>query len=163
MVKKIKNNDVYMLQVVGDRRLFAYMPVLGFGDTITLNRRGKQRKYPEYEFHIQCPFRIMKENQIILGSYDIYCALGDENDSDWETYGNNRFDKVAEDIIKPMLPMKVLDIFASEVGDIFIKLENETDINIFIHSEGNREFWRFIDFKNDIHVVFEERKINQDD
>ena len=44
----------------------ADMPVLGFGDTFTLNRRGKQRKYPEYEFHIQCPFRIMKENQIIF-------------------------------------------------------------------------------------------------
>lgn len=155
---KIKGKNLVSVDRCAD------MPVLDFGDTITLNKRGKQREYPEYSFHIQCPFRVVMKKRIILGSDDIYCVLDDEDD-DWETYGNNRYDKMVNDIIKPMLPVKVLDIFVSEPGDILIKLENETQINIFINSEGNeeQEFWRFIDFKQDVHIVFEGRELNRYD
>ena len=41
------------------------------------------------------------------------------------------------------------------------KRKNILDISVC--QTENREFWRFIDFKNDIHVVFKEVKINRND
>lgn len=158
-LNKIKGENLVLVYRAAD------MPELDFGDAITLNKYGKQREYPEYSLHVQCPLRIVIKNQIILGRDDIYCVLDSEDDNDWDSYGNNRYDKIVNDIIEPMLPVKVLDVFVSELGDILIKLENEIEINIFIGSKGNedKEFWRFIDFKQDVHIVFEGRELNRYD
>ncbi|MFL0475401.1 hypothetical protein ACH0CI_25775 [Priestia sp. 179-F W1.4 NHS] len=56
---------------------------LGFGEMISVTRRGKTEELAEYALNIQCSWRITKDNKILVGSRDFYSSRtgwNEEND-----------------------------------------------------------------------------------
>ncbi|MFX3618690.1 MAG: hypothetical protein ACE3JK_14370 [Sporolactobacillus sp.] len=70
---------------------------LGFGPMISVTRRGKTEQLAEYALHIQCAWRIMKENRMVAASADFYYPRSDwkgmDDHFEWDIQGNNRFDE----------------------------------------------------------------------
>ncbi|UPA30836.1 hypothetical protein L0P85_01470 [Terrisporobacter glycolicus] len=130
---------------------------ISFGkELLIMNYKNQEVKKSEYEFHIQCPFRISKNNKVILGNYDIYTLLDDSISDDWDVIGSNRYDKILNEILLPMLPLKVNKVNYSKIGDIEILLEDNIVINIFVNSSDLDEEWRFINNHTGNHYVFRE-------
>lgn len=123
---------------------------------LVMNYRNQEVKKSEYEFHIQCQFRISKDNKVILGNYDVYTLLDNAISDDWDILGNNRYDKIVNEVLLPMLPLKVSKVNYNEIGDIEILLEDNIVINIFVNSSESVEEWRFINNHTGDHYVFRE-------
>ena len=63
----------------------ANMSMFAFGERRSrLNRKGAEVEVGDYALHIQCPWRIVGPDDIVVGSEDRMC-LEDES-SDWETF-----------------------------------------------------------------------------
>ena len=71
----------------------ANMMYLEFGGKVKKVSRGKVRIYPEYTLHIQCPWRIKENSEIILGSGDIYRPFCLDVPDDWDYEIYNRKDE----------------------------------------------------------------------
>ncbi|MCC3868989.1 hypothetical protein [Terrisporobacter mayombei] len=130
---------------------------ISFGkELLVRNYRNEEVKKSEYALHIQCPFRISRNNKILLSNYDIYTLIEGSINDDWDVIGNNRYDKIVNGILLPMLPLKVNKVNYSEIGDIEILLEDNIVINIFVNSSDLVEEWRFINNHTGNHYVFRE-------
>ncbi|MEW9078550.1 hypothetical protein [Terrisporobacter glycolicus] len=130
---------------------------ISFGkELLVRNYRNEEVKKSEYALHIQCPFRISKNNKILLSNYDIYTSIEGSIKDDWDVIGNNRYDKIVEDLLIPMLPLKVNKVNFSKIGDIEILLKDNIVINIFVNSSEIAEEWRFINNNTGEHYVFRE-------
>ncbi|MCM3728808.1 hypothetical protein M3226_24505 [Neobacillus cucumis] len=64
---------------------------LGFGEMISVSRKGETEETAEYALHIQCSWRIIKENKILVASRDFYSPRSgwneDNEDFDWDIQG----------------------------------------------------------------------------
>lgn len=130
---------------------------ISFGKKIfTVNHRNEEVQKSEYEFHIQCPFRIIRDNNILLSNYDIYEVQQKASNEEWDVYGNNKYDKTVNEMLLPILPLKVIKVNSSKIGDIEILLEKNIVINIFVNSSDFVEEWRFINNNTGEHYVFRE-------
>lgn len=130
---------------------------ISFGkELLVRNYRNEEVKKSEYALHIQCPFRISKNNKILLSNYDIYTSIEGSINDDWDVIGNNRYDKIVEDLLIPMLPLKVNKVNFSKIGDIEILFKDNIAINIFVNSSEIAEEWRFINNNTGEHYVFRE-------
>lgn len=105
---------------------------------------------PHYGLRIQCPFRVLYNNRVMIGATDMDDLL--ENDEEYET----RFDAVVGYKVLPVLPQKITASKFSEIGDIRIDLENGMTLETFIQACTNDDIedWRFIDCINDEQYYF---------
>ena len=134
----------------------ADMLCIGFGKTLhKKDFLGRAYSASEYSLHIQCPWRIIRHNQILLGSADFYEDVNDSSDSGDEYYFfRARLDKITKEI----LPSKVVNIKVNEFMDIEIVAASDIRINIWNSSSLSKyENWRFINNHTGEHtVVFED-------
>lgn len=105
---------------------------------------------PHYCLRIQCPFRILYNNRVMIGATDMDDLL--ENDEEYET----RFDAVVGYKVLSVLPQKITASNFNEIGDIRIYLENGMILETFIQACTNDDIedWRFIDCINDEQYYF---------
>jgi len=123
-------------------------------DIFVTNYRNQVVKKTEYALHVQCSWRISKESTIILGNNDVYSLVDNSIEDDWDISGNNMFDKMVNDKILPLLPIKVLGVVCNKIGDIEITFETGIVINIFVNSSEPIEEWRFINNLSGEHLVY---------
>lgn len=91
----------------------------------------------QYAFHVQCPFRILQGNRIVLGS-------GEMNfDLDKAPYDDGA--KVVEGFLSAARP-EVLRVSINGFGDVRIEMDHEIKLEIFPTSSSSRpeERWRFL-------------------
>lgn len=131
--------------------------------TVTSRRNGQNRIVNQYAFHVQCPWRLLQNGRITLGSDDIYKpenkALASDPDWNWDVFTGEQsiFNETANKLNKTLLPLTIVDVTASNNGDLTIIFNKETVFELFIPGSGGYEYWRFIDFEKDFHhVVYEE-------
>ena len=120
-----------------------------------------QDVYPEYSLHLQTQWRFMHNEQIILGSRDIYEPFSDHVDDNWDYIPQGRadeessiFDVVSKDLICELTGHHVVQCTCSPAGDICIRFSNGYIFQVFIPASYQEEEWRLIDFKNDEHMIF---------
>lgn len=113
----------------------------------------------EYALHIQCPWRIVRRSSIITGIRDIYEPLPDVNYDEWDIPGNNNFDRTLDLQLEHELPLQVLQVGMDKLGGLRIILEEEYVMEIFVVTDLDVESWRFIDKKEDMHLVFENHNL----
>ncbi|MGO4888030.1 hypothetical protein ACJ2A9_09755 [Anaerobacillus sp. MEB173] len=134
---------------------------LGFGDIIQIIRRGKTEVSAEYALHIQCSWRIIMKNKIIVASRDFYSPSsegdGEIEDFDWDLQGNNRFDEQIKTFIRDKGRLKVEKIESDDVGGLKVFLSDGYKLEIFPDSsedDERSEHWRFFNRKeNSPHFV----------
>ncbi|MCT9852367.1 hypothetical protein P2R64_31350 [Priestia megaterium] len=135
---------------------------LGFGEMISVTRRGKTEKLAEYALDIQCSWRITKDNKILVGSRDFYSprtGWNEENDDfDWDVQGNNRFDERIESFIENAKEHVTVErVEPDEVGGLKIFLSQGYLLEVFPDTSEDdeySEFWRFFNRReNSPHFV----------
>lgn len=134
-----------------------------FGKSIMCGENNSTKFLQQYQFNINCPFRVEIKNQIVIGNYDIYTNLQGTDEERWNEKEYNMFDKIVDETIKPLLPIKVIDITLNEFGDVEITLQNHVVLRIFINAEGNEdyEFWWLSDTMKGIDIYYEGKYINR--
>jgi len=135
---------------------------LGFGELISVTRRGKTEELAEYALDIQCSWRIIKDNKILVGSRDFYSprtGWNQENDDfDWDVQGNNRFDERIESFIENTKEHVAVErVEPDEVGGLKIFLSQGYLLEVFPDTSEDdeySEFWRFFNRReNSPHFV----------
>jgi hypothetical protein len=135
---------------------------LGFGEMISVTRRGKTEELAEYALNIQCSWRITKDNKILVGSRDFYSprtGWNEENDDfDWDVQGNNRFDERIESFIENAKEHVTVErVEPDEVGGLKIFLSQGYLLEVFPDTSEDdeySEFWRFFNRReNSPHFV----------
>lgn len=129
---------------------------LGFGELISVTRKGETKTVAEYALNIQCSWRISKGEKILVASRDFYSPFSgweeDNGDFDWDVQGNNRFDER----IKPFLEsvqgnIIVESIESDDVGGLKVFLSEGFVLEVFPDSSEDdeySEFWRFFNRKD---------------
>ena len=143
------------------------MLCLNFGETFQekIVRIGNQvisrKVFPEYSLHLQTQWRFICDNQIILGSRDIYTPFSDNAGDDWDYAPQGRpdtdssiFDVVSKRLAQDLTGHYVVKSTLSPFGDIFIQFSNGYRFEAFIPASAKDEEWRLIDSKSDEHLVF---------
>ncbi|MGF7071662.1 hypothetical protein [Priestia megaterium] len=135
---------------------------LGFGEMISVTRRGKTKELAEYALDIQCSWRITKDNKILVGSRDFYTprtGWNEENDDfDWDVQGNNRFDERIEYFIENAKEHVTVErVEPEEIGGLKIFLSQGYLLEVFPDTSEDdeySEFWRFFNRReNSPHFV----------
>lgn len=130
-----------------------------FGKLIEVkNYRGIYHKKGEYSLHIQCPWRFIQNDKLILGSNDFYSPVNNkEKDKfQWDILGANMFDIKAEELKKEVLPSIVKKLEVDIIGSINIYVEKEIVLQVFPVNSIVQENWRFINNLTGEHMVFNE-------
>ena len=113
-----------------------------------------------YCLHCQCLVRFLYKDSLVASSYDIYYHAEDEDDDIWdwsESPGESLFDWQIQQVVKPLLPQKVIRVKSSRSNDIKIDLENELSLEITVISVSGNEEWRLFkqgDYENNTYVVY---------
>ena len=123
---------------------------LGFGEIISIIRRGGAEEVPEFALHIQCAWRLSNGSKIQVASRNFYSPRSnwkeEDEDFDWDVPRNNRFDEQ----ITAFLKTTAENLFVKEVetdilGGLTIFLSENYVLEVFPDSSDeseNDEFWR---------------------
>ncbi len=129
---------------------------LQFGEKIKIkNYKNIEIERGSMGLNIQCPWRILKRDQLILGNNDIYEPADDifETEFDWSEIGGSVFDKKVIEIFSNMLPLMVKSVEVSKIGDLKLEFEKEIVLEVISNSASKIELWRFINYKTNEHIV----------
>ena len=137
---------------------------LGFSElSEKKDRHGKKYKLARFVFHIQCPFRVIRDNSIVLSTEDLFLPFSPKKheEADLNKKNSTLFDSKANCLTTLMKGEKIIDIKLNSQNDLTIRMEN-TIIDLFIYSTDS-ESWRFFDTTDDSpHIVVDERGISED-
>ena len=127
-----------------------------FGEKIkTKNYKGIEVEKGSYGIHVQCPWRFLHCDKLILGNMDVYIPREgvSESEFDWCKIGESVFDENVQKIRQNVLPLKVEEVLIDSIGNLKIKFENELVFEANPNSSIKTEFWRFINNKTKEHMV----------
>ena len=114
-------------------------------------RKGTRRMVGTYALHLQCPWRLMRGDEVLIGSHDLFIPrTGQEPTTpegwdawDWSARGANRFDELAE-AWNAAGPYRVSRVRARAIGDLCVELEHGLQLDVFVDSASDRECWRYL-------------------
>ena len=166
-MKSIKQQIEDRLSIlIGERLNYlgraANMLDIGFGDDVEhITLRGEKHEVSRFVMHVQTSWRLIKGQEIVLGSYDFYTPRNDLTiDEFYDTeFGNSLFDETSKKMNDSIVdnPIQITGIEANDMGDAVIFMNNEHRLEIFVNASGDVESWRF--FRMDDHsehfVVFD--------
>lgn len=124
----------------------------------------------DYDFHISCIWRLRKKNVIISGYQDVYTEIDDDGNVMEESVQEEEsvrkrtlFEKNIFGKVYPDLPLKILKIYQSEMGDLRIEMEKGYCFEAFTTctAEEDMEEWYLKDIGNDKEYFWPERDITK--
>lgn len=126
----------------------------------TPDRKGLLRKVPEWQLHIQTPWRFKRAGRILLGVRDLYFTVDTGEDYEWRKDScESRFQRIAASFNEEMDadPSHVTSIRSDDVGGFALSFSNGLEFEVFPNqafSSGDYEFWRlFRPLKETPHFV----------
>jgi len=119
-----------------------------FGSQRTVKgRNGVEKTVGDYALHVQCPWRIIVRDRIVIGRGDIFCTPQESDEptpSDFDWQKGNRFDRIAPYFLQnESRSLMVQAVGAGEAGLITISLEGHHKLEVFPHDSEMGEHWRF--------------------
>jgi hypothetical protein len=155
-IVRLENSDLVDIGRAAD------MLWLCFRRPILITAPTGTKEVSEYALHIQCPWRFIKDDALILGARDIYDPDNTAYDSDPE-WNWDEFDRdISEQSVffvnamkmkEHLLPLNVKNIILNGRGDLKIEFNKNVVFELFITGLRRYEYWRFIDFNRDSHFV----------
>jgi hypothetical protein len=121
--------------------------VPGFRNTI--------KEVGEFALHVQCAWRIAREDRVIVGSRDLYYpadSSGDEEippEFDWDRDPNLRDKQVQSLFADDTVEFTVLSVEAGAAGSLSISLSGNLFLHIFPYDSLSHEHWRLFDPRTD--------------
>lgn len=126
----------------------------GFGKTINVEDfPGEMRKAPQYSLNIQCCWRIVKDDKILVAYGDLYEPgsnwKGTDEEFFWDTNGMNLCDDGLEKLNRMHNRIFVQSIDADNLGGLKIYFSENYLLEIFADSSYDAEYWRFFNIEDD--------------
>jgi hypothetical protein len=109
--------------------------------------KGVEKTVGDYALHVQCPWRIIARDRIVIGRGDIFCPPQESDqpvpaDFDWQK--GNRFDRIVRDLLEnESRTLMVQAVSSGDAGLIRITLEGDYKLEVFPHDSEVGEHWRF--------------------
>jgi hypothetical protein len=123
---------------------------IGFGQQIWVKDHEENLiEKPQIELNLQCPWRIRKNNNILLASNDIFepnTKIKKGEVFNWEEKGTSCFDTKIEELDLNRSNMKVTQVKISKTEEIKIYLSEGNLLETFIDTSTGIECWRIIDW-----------------
>jgi hypothetical protein len=117
--------------------------------------KGVIREVSKYSLHVQCNWKLILGNTILLASTDIYTpktGLSGEDEFAFDKHGCTRFDEIS-----PLINLDsrhVTSSKANELGDILLVFDDSFELQVFIDRSSSNEQWRlFAAYSNEKHFV----------
>lgn len=110
--------------------------------------RGNSREVGEYALHIQCPWRITRDDSVVVGSGDLFYPVDPENqeprpDFDWQPIGGNRRDYLLKILFQDgARKLVVRDVEAGDGGSLRIELQDGYFLEVLPNLSTDDEQWR---------------------
>lgn len=122
---------------------------LHFGERHTVNDfRGNPKEVGEFALHLQCAWRIVQGDKVMVASRDLYYPAGSGSDSkevppgfNWDVQGANRLDERLPQFFQHA-SLHVVHIEAGHAGVLQIFLGNDTVLEVFPDDSFDGEHWR---------------------
>jgi hypothetical protein len=137
---------------------------LAFGQRQTIQDfRGKPREVGAYALHVQCAWRFVQDEKVLVGNRDLYYPRGyrDAKDGipegfDWDVQGANRCDEMLGELFAGgAKQFIVLRVKAGAAGELAFLLEGGLTLQIFPNDSLEGEHWRLFKPGSDApHWVF---------
>jgi len=151
-------------------RRAADMATFQFGArTTTKDYYGRPSEVGEYALHVQCAWRFVRDDQIVVGSSDLYypAQSGDQTQDeipanfDWDRHPNRR-DRLLEALFKPgSVELVVQRIELGAAGSLHIGLSEGLSLEVFPDNSLPDEHWRLLTpASNGQHLVVAGRGIS---
>jgi hypothetical protein len=131
--------------------------VVDLGRTLNMVEVGFERGGVTYRLHAQCPFRVVRGAQILVGSYDMHWPEERKADKDvaFDMYVT-MYDSNAK-ILTDMLAASefhVIDAEMRENGEILLEIADSVRFEVFPACSGPVESWRLFEKGSDVHYVY---------
>jgi len=135
----------------------ANMQCFQFGELIIID---EQKAIGALGLHLSSPWNITNQNEIIIGSGDLYEQSDEAADYD-ENYDYYKLDANLRDVkLRKLInenTLSIISIFADKYGGLIISFNDNITLNIFpdVSSKNGNEFWRLLDNRpeNKKHIV----------
>jgi hypothetical protein len=114
--------------------------------------RGETKEVGDYALHVQCAWRIRREDKVIVGRGDIFSPPEETDeplpeDFDWQK--GNRFDTVVSSLFEQTKDFVVSGVEAGDAGTLTITLDHGLMIEVFPHDSLQGEHWRLFEPSKD--------------
>lgn len=135
----------------------ADMASFQFGGRRTVQTfRGDTKEVGDFALHVQCAWRITMQEEIIVGSRDLYYPAdfhGEDqdipDDFDWDRDPNRRDKLLASLFMNNKREFVVQEIEVGIAGSLNITLSDSLSFGIFPDDSLSREHWRLFRPAND--------------
>lgn len=137
---------------------------LAFGQRqIIKDFRGKPREVGEYALHVQCAWRFVQDEKVVVGNRDLYYPRGYKDPKDeipkgfnWDVQGTNRCDEVLAELFAGGTNQFVVErVEVRQAGELALILERDLTMQIFPNDSLDGEHWRlFRPGSDEPHSIF---------
>ena len=135
--------------------------MIDFGqDKISKDSHGRERILTQYALHLQCAFRIIDSDKVIVANLDMFEPNSKTKWSenfDWDVFGANLYDEKCQLLVRELEDTSIIvtAVKASCFGDLKIFLSNGYVIEVMNNLSCNEEIWRFFEpGTENAHFVF---------
>lgn len=108
--------------------------------------RGETKEVGEYALHVQCAWRITRDDEVIIGSRDLYfppAETDDEPMADGEHKPNRLDVRIAELFQNEMRQFVVREVRVHNAGSFTLVLNDGYALDVVPHDSLSHEHWRF--------------------
>jgi hypothetical protein len=109
------------------------------------NRRGGTKVVGDWAVHVQCPWRLIRHDRILVGYHDFYYTPDGGPAKDWHAGERTRFDDVTSMICAEFdkMPPVVASVQVDDVGGFSVRLSSEHRLDVFPdRSDETCDQWR---------------------
>lgn len=112
--------------------------------------QGKPREVGEYALHVQCAWRFVQGEKVLVGNRDLYYPRGYKDTKEeiprgfnWDMQGANRCDEVLATLFAGGARQFVVErVEAGQAGEFALLLEGRLTLQIFPNNSLEGEHWR---------------------
>lgn len=162
-----KRDPICSVKVVGDVSSLAELAeslqelvgsrVADLGRTVNMAEVGFEKDDETYRLHVQCAFRVVRGDQILVGSADMSYPEDRKADPD-VAYDTNAtmYDRNARRLTARFeaSEYRVLATRMSDTGSVVIEITNSVGFEFMPTCSGPIEAWRLFGMKSRVHYVY---------
>jgi hypothetical protein len=107
---------------------------------------GETKEVGEYALHVQCAWRIIRDDAVVVGSRDLCYPPAEADDEpldfDWEHNPNRRDVRIAELFQNETRQFVVREVQVQNAGSFTLVLDDGYALDVFPHGSLSGEHWR---------------------